>query len=367
MRLCCNTKTGASLVLSRTCACAPMHSCVTDACLLSLSDRAMAVLVFLACARTLRLATDSHDHIMTQVRSKKVTRTFMVAEQFRFNAEYPSVAMSVEQASHKLQEQLQRVSAGHQAMHQELTTLLGKKNGARWRSGIVQSSTILMTDNEEALDDFPQKIRIKQPKLWLEHFARDQWTAACGITTKIPPICDGLTSCFKYEELLDDWLDLTVLEAGKRGPAQKNRLVGDAKKAQRTSRSRISECAEDGVKYFRDTLRPHYVKGAQNVFLWRFYLFNRARRRNIEMVDWIGKFSLLLKRLKDSWMDMPPLSAMSQERRERQYQADRTHLNDERRKRKLRRPCTLMNKRPETTGPQYMCLPTEVYFHSMIT
>ena len=29
--------------------------------------------------------------------------------------------MSVEQAVHELQEQLQRVSAGHQAMHQELT------------------------------------------------------------------------------------------------------------------------------------------------------------------------------------------------------------------------------------------------------
>ena len=31
--------------------------------------------------------------------------------------------MSVEQAIHELQEQLQRVSASHQAMHQELTTL----------------------------------------------------------------------------------------------------------------------------------------------------------------------------------------------------------------------------------------------------
>ena len=30
--------------------------------------------------------------------------------------------MSVEQAIHELQEQLQRVSAGHQAMHQELST-----------------------------------------------------------------------------------------------------------------------------------------------------------------------------------------------------------------------------------------------------
>ena len=68
----------------------------------------------------------------------------------------PSVAMSVEQAIHELQEQLQRISAGHQAMHQELTTLrsmvdtrsrvwlvepktlmpdrFGKKNGPSWRT-----------------------------------------------------------------------------------------------------------------------------------------------------------------------------------------------------------------------------------------
>ena len=64
--------------------------------------------------------------------------------------------MSVEQAIHELQEQLQRVSAGHQAMHQEFTTLrsmvdtrsrvrwvepktlmpdrFGKKNGPNWRT-----------------------------------------------------------------------------------------------------------------------------------------------------------------------------------------------------------------------------------------
>ena len=72
------------------------------------------------------------------------------------------------------------------------------------------------------------------------------------------------------------------------------------------------------------------------------------------MVDWIGKFSLLLKRLNDSWMDLLPLSAMNQQQRESQYQADVTHLSGERRNRNLRRPCTLMNKRPETTGTQHV-------------
>ena len=54
----------------------------------------------------------------------------------------------------------------------------------------------------------------------------------------------------------------------------------------------------DGVKYFRDTLRPHFIKGAQSVFLWSFYQFNRARRGNIEMVKWIGKVLIALETLK---------------------------------------------------------------------
>ena len=52
----------------------------------------------------------------------------------------------------------------------------------------------------------------------------------------------------------------------------------------------------DGVEYFRDTLRRHFNKGAQSVFLWSVYQFTRARRGNIEMVRWSGKLSLLLKR-----------------------------------------------------------------------
>ena len=48
------------------------------------------------------------------------------------------------------------------------------------------------------------------------------------------------------------------------------------------------------------------------------------------MVKWIGKLSLLLKRLRDAWMDMLPLSTMSEERRQNQYLADVTQENAER-------------------------------------
>ena len=42
---------------------------------------------------------------------------------------------------------------------------------------------------------------------------------------KNPPLFDGSSSWFRYEELIDDWQDITQLEAGRRGPALKNRLV----------------------------------------------------------------------------------------------------------------------------------------------
>ena len=149
----------------------------------------------------------------------------------------------------------------------------------------------------------------------------DQWTAGSGITTKIPPLFNASTFCCKYEELIDDWLDLTQLEAGKRGPALKNRLVGDADMYEGLL-NRESLRTADGVKYFRDTLRPHFIKGAQSVFLWRIDQFNRARRGSAKMVKWIGKFSLLLKLLRDAWKDMLPLSAMGEAQRQNQYIAN---------------------------------------------
>ena len=103
-----------------------------------------------------------------------------------------------------------------------------------------------------------------------------------------------------------------MLEETERGPALKNRLVGEAEMYRGLERASLR--AEDGVKYFRDTLRHHFIKGAQSVFLWRFHQFTRAKRGNIEMVKWIGEFSLLLNRSRDAWMDMFFVSTMSEEK-----------------------------------------------------
>ena len=84
----------------------------------------------------------------------------------------------------------------------------------------------------------------------------DHWTAPSGTTVKIPPLFDGPTSWFKCEKLVYDWLDHTQLKTGKRGPALKSRLVGDAS----------------------------MYKG---VFLWRcFPLFAQSEKNGDGQVDW---------------------------------------------------------------------------------
>ena len=127
----------------------------------------------------------------------------------------------------------------------------------------------MMSDYEEDLDDFPEENIDRPAESRVGAYraeSTDQWTAGSGITTKIPPRFDGSTSWFKYEELIDDWLDLTQLEAGKRGPALKNRLAGNASMYEGLV-DRETLRSEDGVKYFKDTLRPHFIKGALIVFV----------------------------------------------------------------------------------------------------
>ena len=182
----------------------------------------------------------------------------------------------------------------------------------------------MTNDHEEDLHDFPPENKEKPAESMVGTYravSTDLHTTRSGITAKIPPLCDGSASWFKYEEFIDDWLDLTVLEAEKRGPALKNRLVGDAELHKRPL-NRESVRAADVVKYFRDTLKPHFIKRAQSVFLGRFYQFTRARRGHVEIVKWIGKCALLLKRLKDSWMAMLPMSALTEEQRKSEYLAD---------------------------------------------
>ena len=127
------------------------------------------------------------------------------------------------------------------------------------------------------------------------------------VTTKVPPGFDGKTSWFAFEDAVDDWCHITELEAEKWGPALRNRLEGEASVYKRLlDREQLREPNGRGVEYFKRTLRPHFVKGAQTVFLYRFMRFMKNNRGNAELMKWMTRFQIDGRRLEESWMDLCP-------------------------------------------------------------
>ena len=124
------------------------------------------------------------------------------------------------------------------------------------------------------------------------------------VSTKVPPSFDGRSSWFAYEEATDGWCDVTELDAEKRGPALGNRLEGDASVYRAPLAKELLRDAAGGVADFKRELRPHFVKGNQSVFLWRFFQLFKAYRGQQGMLQWIGRMSVLRKRLTEAWMDL---------------------------------------------------------------
>ena len=126
------------------------------------------------------------------------------------------------------------------------------------------------------------------------------------MTTKVAPAYDGRTSFFAFEDAIDDWCDITELEPEKRGPAWTNRLEGDALQYKRLLDRDMLRDPNEGVNYFKRFLRPHFIKGAQNVFLYRFMQFMKFNRGTMDLQKWMTRFQLTGNRLIESWMDLLP-------------------------------------------------------------
>ena len=123
------------------------------------------------------------------------------------------------------------------------------------------------------------------------------------VTTKVPPAYDGRSSWFAYEDAIDDWVDITELEPEKQGPALRNRLEGEAAIHKRLlDRDRLKDKV-NGVRYFKSYLRPLLVKGASNVFLYRFQQFMTLHRGNGDMLRWITRFQLSRSRMQEACDD----------------------------------------------------------------
>ena len=99
----------------------------------------------------------------------------------------------------------------------------------------------------------------------------------------------------------------------KWGPALRNRLEGEAAVYKRLlDRDELRQPNGRGVDYFKRMLRPHFVKGAQTVFLYRFMRFMKNNRGNGDLMKWMTRFQIDGRRLEESWMDLlPELDLMS--------------------------------------------------------
>ncbi len=61
-----------------------------------------------------------------------------------------------------------------------------------------------------------------------------------------------------------------------------------------------------GVEYFKRTLRPHVVKGAQTVFLFRFMTFMKNNHGNSDLMKRMTRFQIDGRTRAESWMGLLP-------------------------------------------------------------
>ena len=120
---------------------------------------------------------------------------------------------------------------------------------------------------------------------------------------KVPPSFNG-GSWFQYEEDVRDWLTMTDLSEERQGPALKNAIQGHMVWLQKKTLLRTELIKKDGVEYLLNKLRPHYLKGATHIFLFRMKIFLMQRRGRMDFSDWIVKWDLAKDKMMGAWMDL---------------------------------------------------------------
>ena len=146
-------------------------------------------------------------------------------------------------------------------------------------------------EEQEAWDSFP----VQQTPV-MTHAARP-------VTTEVPPGYDGSTNWLKYADAVEEWRDLTKVEARRRGPAIAARLSGRAEIfKERLDRERLRD-PETGVDYFLATLRPFFVKDLHFVFLYRFFQMLRCNRGQTDHQRWMVKYEIARQKAVDAWLD----------------------------------------------------------------
>ena len=175
--------------------------------------------------------------------------------------------------------------------------------GARSKDSAMASHSAVSFEHGEGEDDYLQQGSESYATNHRHLNELHRLSAFQQVTTKVPPSYDGRGSWFAYEDAIDAWCDITELDNDKRGPALRNCVEGEAAIHKRLlDRERLKD-PNNGVKYFKSFLRPLFVKGAANVFLYRFQQFMNLHRGNGDMLRWITRLQLSIQRMQEAWND----------------------------------------------------------------
>ena len=84
-------------------------------------------------------------------------------------------------------------------------------------------------------------------------------------------------------------------------PLLKSRLVGDAYMYKEVLDNTLLQDPEEGVNYFKNTLKQYFLKGTTYVYLYRHLTFSNHRRNSSEFLIFTSKFDILLRRRQPGW------------------------------------------------------------------
>ena len=173
--------------------------------------------------------------------------------------------------------------------------------------GQVRVAAMVLIHNMDSDEEQLQIVSYEEPEAYAAA-SHSENRMGIKMTPKVPPQFDGQSSWFEHEDLIDDWLGITTLDADKHGPSLKNALIGSASFYKSMLDNALLRDPDRGLAHFKDTLRPYFVKRINHVFLWRFLQMFRTYRGQSEFVHWIGRFEITQKRLLASWSDLLDLS-----------------------------------------------------------
>ena len=122
---------------------------------------------------------------------------------------------------------------------------------------------------------------------------------------KAPPKMEPHMTWFDYEKIVRDWAIVAEVDSKKTGTLLKLSRDG-ANEIYRNQLDTARLQGEDGANYFLDTLRPYFVKGNIQTFMYKFFLLNSRRRNNSDFREWLLRLEIRKVEAVSSWMELAP-------------------------------------------------------------